>query len=112
MGIFYNNFSVESGAIYAYAGQALPFPVLCGVNPDPTNFNSLLKIQWKRGSNGDPIPSLNIKTINNLTSLNITSVPSADTKYSCHVTWIDRTERSLQFNLNINGIELAPMNEF
>ena len=115
VGILYNNSSVESGAIYSYPGKRLPFPVLCGVNPDPTNFNSLLSIQWKDDSNGNLIPSwssnpyIGQSKMSNLTSLYITKAPSVDKKYSCHFTWIDQTTKSLVFNLNINGEQLASL---
>ena len=88
-----------------YGGDALSFPVLCGVNPDSTNLNSLLNIQWKSGNS--PISSSNSdvrqSTHNNFTSLHIGKAPSTDTTYTCQYTWIDNKQKTLQFNLNING---------
>ncbi|XP_065834055.1 receptor-type tyrosine-protein phosphatase S-like isoform X2 [Oscarella lobularis] len=106
--IFYNDSSVENGAIYAYAGQELPFPVLCGVNPDPTNFNSWLSIKWRYFGDDSLIPTFSSDTdvghskVRNLTSLHIKKVPSRDEKYSCHFNSIGHTKTTLVFNLHIN----------
>ena len=72
-----------------YDGDALSFPVLCGVNPDSTNLNSLLNIQWKSGNS--PISSSNSddvrqSTDNNFASLHIGKAPSTDTTYTCQYT--------------------------
>ena len=102
-----------SGSVYSYAGKPLLFPVLCGVNPDPTNFNELINIQWKSGKNGNHIPALSSNPdigqskTSNLRSLHIEKAPLVDQKYSCHFTWINRTLKSLVFNLNINGKQRA-----
>ena len=91
------------------AGKTLRFPVLCGVNPDPTNFNSLLNIQWKYGNNGNVIPlsssnsDVTQSKMENLTSLHIRKAPSDGQLYSCHFNWIDNTTKSLAFTLLING---------
>ncbi|XP_065834706.1 uncharacterized protein [Oscarella lobularis] len=104
VGILYNDSSVASGSIFVYGGDALSFPVLCGVNPDSTNLNSLLNIQWKSGNS--PISSSNSdvrqSTDNKFTSLHIGKAPSTDTTYTCQYTWIDNKQKTLQFNLNIN----------
>ncbi|XP_065834079.1 uncharacterized protein [Oscarella lobularis] len=108
VGILYNDSSIASGSIYSYAGKPLPFPVLCGVNPDPTNFNSLLKIEWKFGKNGNRTsalssnPDIGQSKTSNLTSLHIEKAPLVDQNYSCHFTWISQAQKSLIFNLNIN----------
>ena len=104
MSIFYNDSSVENGAIYAYAGQELPFPVLCGVNPDPTNFNSWLSIKWRYFGDDSLIPTFSSDTdvghskVRNLTSLHIKKVPSRDEKYSCHfkLNWSHKDNSSVQ----------------
>ncbi|XP_065834681.1 receptor-type tyrosine-protein phosphatase S-like isoform X3 [Oscarella lobularis] len=103
--ILYNDSSVASESIFVYGGDSLPFPVLCGVNPDSTNLNSLLNIQWKSGSS--PISSSNSddvrqSTMNSLKSLHINRAPLTDTTYTCQYTWIDKTQKMSQFNLNIN----------
>ncbi|XP_065834069.1 uncharacterized protein [Oscarella lobularis] len=108
VGILYDDSAIASGSIYSYAGKPLPFPVLCGVNPDPTNFNSLLKIQWKFGKDGNRTsalssnPNIGQSKTSYLRSLHIEKAPLVDQKYSCHFTWINETQKSLVFNLNIN----------
>ena len=89
-----------------YGGDALSFPVLCGVNPDSTNYNLLLNIQWKSGNSqiSPSNPNVTQSTMNNLTSLHIRKAPSTDTTYTCQYTsWINNKQKTLQFDLKING---------